>query len=107
MTPRQIENKKREEKKLHGVPGQLNGYVLDIESDITGYGKHNRLLVSGHPDGRQITVREDRRGLPNSEECDRQKVLHGWQRSHPKGKTLRLVCVERTIHNSWFYYDVV
>lgn len=70
----------------HGVAGQINICVLDKDSDITGFGKHNRLLVFGSQ--RSITLREDIRGLPLSTEDDRKKCLNSWQRLHPKGITL-------------------
>lgn len=75
----------------HGVPGQINVCVLDKESEITGFGKHNRLLVFGSLNEPVVTVREDIKGLPLSTEVDRKKVLCGWQRLHPRGKTLVLV----------------
>lgn len=44
----------------HNVPGQLNVYVLDAESEVTSYGAHNRLIVSRETTGeRLLTVRED------------------------------------------------
>ncbi|WP_418131440.1 hypothetical protein [Variovorax sp. 278MFTsu5.1] len=74
----------------HGVPGQVNIYVLDKDSDITGHGAHNRILVFGHKDG-TITAREDVRGLPFSTEEQRRKVLNGWQRQHPRNSRLKLI----------------
>jgi len=32
-------------KEPHGVLGQLNVRTLDVDSDVTGFGKHNRLVV--------------------------------------------------------------
>ena len=37
-------------KREHGVPGQLNGYVLDVDDECTGKGKHKRCQVSGEVD---------------------------------------------------------
>ena len=76
----------------HGVSGQLNVYVLDKDSPITGYGAHNRLLV--FQDARQsarVTIREDIRGLPLSTEAQRQKVAAGYQRMHARGERLTFV----------------
>lgn len=76
----------------HGIAGQVNIYILDVDSDITGYGAHNRLLVFGDTIVRtQYTVREDLRGLPLSTEAQRRTVLNGWQRLH--GRRVKLVYV--------------
>lgn len=107
MTPRQLEKRKLEQRIPHGVSGQFNIFVLDRESDVTGYGEHNRLVVFGNPDNIQITLRGDSIGLPSASEKQRQKVLNGWQRQHPRGTTLQLVCCERTTKNTWWYYNVV
>lgn len=76
----------------HGVPGQLNMIVLDVDSRVTDYGHHNRLLVSrGTGDEHNIMyVREDLRGLPLSTEEDRRRALnHPLQRLHTRGERLR------------------
>lgn len=63
-----------------------NVLVKDEDSDLTGYRRHNRLLVFGDPRTGTITVREDiRPDFPMSLEADRTKVLNGWQRQHPRG----------------------
>ena len=68
----------------HGVPGQCNIYTLDVDSEITSFGKHNRLLVFGNRDG-TVTIREDlREDLPLSTEVDRQRAAKGYQRIHPR-----------------------
>lgn len=74
----------------HGEPHQLNHYVRDVDSDVTDYGRHNRLVVFGpsvtqpDPDGRNVvTIREDVHGLPMSTEEDRLRAANGWQRMHP------------------------
>lgn len=54
-----------------GVPGQINVYVLDVESDITTFGNHNRLLVFHNSESNQVEIREDEIGLPSSAEEDR------------------------------------
>lgn len=72
----------------HGVPGQLNACVLDVDSEVTSYGKHNRLRVSGSLNGMSITIDEDIRDLPMSSEADRQRVSKGYQRLHPRGTKL-------------------
>lgn len=72
--------------RTHGIPGQLNAYRLDAESDITGCGKHNRLLVFKNNRSGEIEIREDDIGLPWSTEEDRQKVAcETYQRMHPQG----------------------
>jgi len=43
----------------HGKPYQLNAYVLDRDSSITGYGAHKRCVVFGSLCGTQISVRVD------------------------------------------------
>ena len=93
----------------HGEHGHLNVRVRDQESDVTGYGKHNRLVVFG-PCGsdKLYEVREDRLwGLPDSTEADRQKVLSGWQRQHPKGTRLQLTSTTDTGGSVWFEYEAV
>ncbi len=74
----------------HGVPGQVNVMVLDVDSDITSYGRHNRLLVfrGTGDESHLITVREDMRGLPMSTDDDRRRAARGWQRLHPVGTRL-------------------
>lgn len=72
----------------HNQPGQVNGYVLDVDSDITSFGKHNRLLVFGTLDHKIIEIRENVRGLPMTTETDRQRVAKGYQRLHPRGSKL-------------------
>jgi hypothetical protein len=92
------------DKQPHGVEGQINIFVLDKDSDITGYGKHNRLLVfrGTGKDGFTITVREDIRGLPLSTEDDRRAVLMGWQRMHPRGQRLDYVSsVRYDAYDAW------
>lgn len=73
----------------HGVAGQINTCVLDVDSDITGYGKHNRLLVFGVPGESQVLVREDTSGLRMSTEADRRKVINGRRRIHPARVNLK------------------
>jgi hypothetical protein len=107
MTLQQQEEKKRNGKTPHGIPGQFNVYVLDRESDVTNYGKHNRLLVLGNVDNGQVMVREDHIGLPSATETDRQRVLNGWQRQHKRGTRCVLVCCERELKNSYWYYNIV
>lgn len=80
----------------HGVTGQLNIYLLDIGSDITGHGKHNRVLVSQDQHDQTIIAREDRSGLPLSTDVQRRKVMNGWQRMHKVG--VKLVHVRSTQH---------
>lgn len=73
----------------HGVPGQLNVVVLDVDSSVTNYGRHNRCVVMrdvAKPS--EITVREDLRGLPLTTDADRRRVANGWQRLHPRGSRL-------------------
>jgi hypothetical protein len=73
-------------KTRHGIPGQLNVYVTDVDSDVTGFGLHNRIVVLG---GKvDIIAREDLRGLPLSTDAQRRKVLDGWQRQHPRDTQL-------------------
>lgn len=82
------------ERDRHGVPGQLNVYVLDVDSEVTGYGRHNRLVVFGSLPGEpaRITIREDVRGLPMSTDQDRRKVAnHPGHRLH--GNRARLTYV--------------
>ncbi len=84
----------RERGERHGEPGHLNVVVRDQDSDATGYGAHNRLVVHGSLDGGTIYVREDlipERPLPLSTDEQRRKVANGWRRLHPRGARLRLV----------------
>lgn len=73
----------------HGVPGQVNIYVLDVDSEITGYGAHNPLLV--FLDGTSIDIREDLRGLPLSTDKQRRAVANGRRRMHPRRTRLEFV----------------
>ena len=77
--------------KYHGIPNQLNVEILDVDSEVTCYGKHNRLIVFG--DGpMQVTIREDIRGLPMSTEADRQTIAkHPAHRMHGRDETLEHV----------------
>ena len=77
--------------RFHGVPYQLNVEILDVDSEVTCYGKHNRLLVFG--DGPlRVTIREDIRGLPMSTEADRQTMAkHPAHRMHGRDETLEHV----------------
>ena len=78
-------------KEAHGLADQLNIYTLDVESDVTSFGKHNRLVVFLDNATKHIEIREDIRGLPSSTEKDRQRVARGCQRLHPRGTRLRFV----------------
>lgn len=72
----------------------LNTLTPDRESDITSYGRHNRLIVLGDIARDRVvsvTVREDVDGLPYATEADVRRVANGWQRQHPRGARLRLV----------------
>lgn len=91
----------------HGAPDQMNIYVLDIESEITGYGKHNRLTVFGDTWGEFVSIREDVRGLPISTEEDRMKVATGKQRQHPTGTRLTLVHREDDGDAIWYQYRII
>jgi hypothetical protein len=53
-------------KTLHGMPGQLNVFVADANSDVTDCGRYNRVVVLGGTSS--ITARGDIRGLPLSTE---------------------------------------
>lgn len=78
----------------HGQPDNVNICVLDVDSDITGFGKHNRILVSLQHNGarKKITAREDiLHNLNMSNDAQRRKVMNGWRRMHPKGTTLTYV----------------
>lgn len=78
----------------HGQPGHLNVFVLDQESEVTSFGKHNRLVVGREVDSGEIVVREDiKHGLSMSTEEDRQRVAKGYQRMHPKGTSLKLIAM--------------
>lgn len=69
----------------------VNIHLPDRHSDITGHGRHNRLLVFLDRDGQTVTIREDLSGLPLSTPEDRRKVTRGWQRMHPRGSRLVFV----------------
>ena len=74
--------------RAHGVPSQLNTYCLDVDSDCTGFGRHNRLIPYLGRDG-VVTISETVRGLPMSTEADRMKVSRSWRRIHPPGSRLQ------------------
>lgn len=93
----------------HGVSGQLNTHVLDVDSDVTGYGKHNRLVVFFDRQSNQIEIREDEIGLPLSSEEDRRKVANlATHRHHPKSTRLIFLRSEQS-HSSksiWHLYAI-
>lgn len=93
----------------HGVPGQINICVLDVDSEITSHGKHNRLLVFLDRASYQIEIREDDRGLPASTEDDRRKVANHWHhRMHPKNTRLTYLRSEQSDSQKsiWHYYAI-
>jgi len=92
----------------YGVPGQINIYVLDVDSEITSYGKHNRLLVFLDRASNQIEIREDNRGLPASTEAYRRKIANGDQRMHPKNTRLTYLRSEQSDSQKsiWHYYAI-
>jgi hypothetical protein len=93
----------------HGVPGQINTFILDVDSEITSFGKHNRLLVFLDPQTGHIEIREDDIGLPSSSEEDRRKVANSSsQRMHPKSTKLSFLRSELS-HSStsiWHFYAI-
>lgn len=66
----------------------LNCNQPDNESDRTGHGRHNRLIVIHDPRKRVVIVREDLQGLPLSTHANRVRAANGWQRMHPAGTKL-------------------
>lgn len=79
----------------HGKPNQLNIYVLDRDSSITGYGAHKRCIVFGSLCGSQIEVRVDAvegdEDLPWPTEAQVRKVAsHPHDRLHGRGTKLAL-----------------
>lgn len=73
----------------HGQLGHLNVAVRDQESRVTGYGAHNRIVVSMEADGSKVHAREDFLwGLPTATPEQRLAVLTGWDRIHPKATEL-------------------
>jgi hypothetical protein len=92
----------------HNVPNQLNKSILDIQSCVTSYGKHNRLIVFCNLNYATVTIREDIRGLSLSNEDDRMQVAcNTYQRMHPKNTSL--VLTDKTEYEDDFgkciYYD--
>jgi hypothetical protein len=84
----------------HGEVGHLNLCVRDQESEYTGFGAHNRLVVMGEPDGSMVSVREDYKwNLPESTEEQRRKILNSGYRQHPKGTHLEFVNSEEPWDN--------
>jgi len=84
-----------------------NIYKKDIDSDITGKGKHNRLLVNQDPETGHIEIREDYQGLPMSTEQDRMQVANNtYQRMHGTGKKLNLVDAFDDGSSVWYRYSV-
>lgn len=85
------------ERERHGVPGQLNVYVLDVDSEVTSFGKHNRLVVfRGTGDESDLLyLREDVRGRPMTTETDRRRIArHPHHRLH--GRRVRLTHLSST-----------
>ncbi len=81
----------------------LNTNLPDLESDVTSYGAHNRLIVFADVHEPLVTIREDRQGLPMSTETQRMKVANSWQRMHPRWAILTLRNV--TEYNNSVFYD--
>ena len=93
----------------HGISGQINVCVLDVDSDITSFGKHNRLLVFKDCKSGQIEIREDNIGLPFSTEKDRRRVANQtYQRLHPKHTKLVFLRSEQdaSTKSVWHYYKI-
>lgn len=93
----------------HGGTGQLNTHILDVDSEITSYGKHNRLIVFLDRQSGQIEIREDDIGLPLSSEEDRRKVAHlSSQRVHPKNTKLSFLRSEQSDSSKsiWHFYAI-
>jgi len=93
----------------HGVPGQFNVCVLDKDSDVTSFGKHNRLAVFLDRSAGSIEIREDDIGLPWSTEADRQKVAcRTYQRLHPKNSRITFQRREESPSgkNIWHIYRI-
>ena len=79
-------------KEPHGQPNNINILTLDIKSHVTGYGKHNRLVVFGSTDGKTVHIREDivpGRDLAMSTRAQQLKVANGPYRIHPRGTRLK------------------
>lgn len=95
--------------RTHGVPGQLNVYKLDVDSDITGIGKHNRLMVFKNHRSGDIEIREDDIGLAWSTEEDRQIVAcETHQRMHPQGSNIVYQSSKRSDCGKqvWHFYSI-
>ena len=78
----------------HGQPNNLNLVMLDVDREITGYGKHNRLVVFGSMDGSYVHIRDDiipGRNLATPTPAQRLKVANGRDRMHPRGTRLEYV----------------
>lgn len=70
------ERELRERGDWHHEQGNLNMAVRDIESHVTDYGRHHRLVVSGEG-GLRLVIREDvdtHPGLALSTDRDRRRV---------------------------------
>lgn len=94
--------------KAHGVPNQLNIYELDVESDCTGYGRHNRLIVMMDRKTNTIDVREDNIGLPDSTDKDRRKLANNpAHRLHRKGSRLIFLDTMADKKSIWYRYSIV
>jgi len=55
----------------HGESGHFNTLVKDQDSIVTGYGKHDRIVVSRDPDSGNFTARIDKKwnlGMPTDEQ---------------------------------------
>jgi len=92
----------------HGEEGHLNIYTKDQDSDVTGFGRHNRLIVFGDVKDSTVEIREDIRwDLPLSTEAQRKKVYLGWQRQHPKETTLRYIGSEQVSDSIYHDYQIV
>lgn len=101
-------DRKNFEQSKHGEPGHVNVCIRDQDSDITGHGQHNRLLVFKDSQTGRIEMREDIKwGLPYSTELQRKKVLNGWQRMHPRGRKLKPAGREENDKSIWHYYELV
>lgn len=84
----------------HGIPGQLNVYYRDTETDITSFGKHKRVVIFLDPPTGHIQARVDQVDVEGDDQLpwptlqQVMRVARGFQRMHPRGTVLRHRLIE-------------
>lgn len=94
-------------RKQHNIPAQFNRIVLDMESDATAFGRHNRLTASAGIGNGTWTVREDHGTGPRR--ADTSDVYEALLRDWPgaRGAVLDKIETGATLgkESTWWHFS--